>query len=143
MKKLFLFLFMFFACVSVSLEKIFTTIRIELEEELEELNKGALEHGLALSFRKIGDSKEIEAIIELGETVLIIPHEMLESVYNNLNLRDESENKTATVRIYDIPSAEEIDELKKKLDLYPDPFDQQLIILDFFCTRYALSQLQN
>lgn len=142
MKHLFIVLFLLYTNVlSISLEKIFTITCIEIEEELEELNKAAQEFGLSLSFRKIGDTKELEAIIDFGETILIIPRQMLDAVYSHLNLEDEYSNRIATVRVYGAPSEQEIDELEKKLELYPDLLDRQLIILDFFCTRYALSHL--
>lgn len=85
----------------ISLEQIFNTTRVETESELQQLNRSCKDLDLALVFKRVDETNEIEAYINYHGNMLSIPHEILQSIYTHLNLIDSHFMTTTKVRVYD------------------------------------------
>ena len=85
----------------ISLAQIFNATRVNSDIELQLLNRRCKELDLALFFRRIDNSNEIEACIEFRGNILTIPRDLLQTIYIHLNSIDSYSISTAKVRVYD------------------------------------------
>lgn len=84
-----------------SLEQIFHTTHVSSDAELHEINRRCQELDLALAFRRIGNSTDVEAYIDIRGNIISIPQTILSSIYTHLQLEDVYVNTVAKVRVYD------------------------------------------